>query len=128
MRVYAWVPAAAVALLASASSILPAQAAQDQSKLKPKDIPRLMEEADKFIAANDLPKAEAYLKAIIGLDPKQSQAAFKLGKVCESQQDWDCTLMNYQLAVGSLSGADKAQAHAGRATGHFKAGRYNEAA
>ena len=127
MRVYAWAPAAAVVLLTSVSSVLPV-AAQEQSKLKPKDIPRLMEEADKFIAANDLPKAEAYLKAIIGLDPKQSQAAFKLGKLCESQKDWDCTLMNYQLALGSLTGADKAQAHMGLAAGHFQAGRYTDAA
>lgn len=127
MRVSAWAPAAAVVLLTSVSSILPV-AAQEQSKLKPKDIPRLMEEADKFIAANDVPKAEAYLKAIIGLDPKQSQAAFKLGKLCESQKDWECTLMNYQLALGALAGVEKAQAHLGLAAGHFQAGRYTDAA
>ena len=87
-----------------------------------------MEEADKFIAANDVPKAQAHLKAIIGLDPKQSQAAFKLGKLCESQKDWDCALTNYQLAIGALTGADKAQAHMGLAVGHLQAGRHTDAA
>ncbi len=127
MRTFAWTSAAAAVLLASVSFVVPAHA-QDQSKLKPKDIPRLMEEADKFIAANDMPKAQAYLKAVIGLDPKQSQAAFKLGKLCEAQKDWECALTNYQLALGALTGADKAQAHMGLATGHLQAGRYADAA
>ena len=127
MRTFAWTSAAAAVLLASVSSVVPVYA-QEQSKLKPKDIPRLMEEADKFIAANDIPKAEAYLKAVIGLDPKQSQAAFKLGKLCEAQKDWECTLTNYQLALGALTGADKAQAHMGLAAGHLQAGRYADAA
>ena len=79
---FVWTPAAAVVLIAGVLFAGPVYA-QELAKLKPKDIPRLMEEADKFIAANDGPKAQAYLKAIIGLDPKQSQAAFKLGKLCE---------------------------------------------
>ena len=127
MRTFAWTPAAAVVLLASVSSVVPVHA-QDPSKLKPKDIPRLVEEADKFIAANDVAKAQAHLKAVIGLDPKQSQAAFKLGKLCEVQKDWDCTLTNYQLALGALAGADKAQAHMGLAAGHLQAGRHTDAA
>ncbi|WP_396626213.1 tetratricopeptide repeat protein [Luteitalea sp.] len=125
MRMFAWGPACAVVLL---TGLPVTMQAQEKSKLKPKDIPRLMEEADKFIAANDLPKAEAYLKAIIELDPKQAQAAYKLGTVCESQKDWDCTMMNYQLALGALTGAEKARAHLGLATGHFQAGRYTDAA
>ena len=127
MRTVAWTPAAAVVLIAGVLFAVPVYA-QDLAKLKPKDIPRLMEEADKFIAANDVPKAQAYLKAIIGLDPKQSQAAFKLGKLCEQEKDWDCALTNYQLSIGALTGADKAQAHMGLAAGHLQAGRFTDAA
>ena len=124
MRTRVWTAATAVVLLVSVSG-LQAQAPQ---KFKPKDIPRLMTEADTFIAQNDLPKAAAYLKAIIEVDPKQSQAAFKLAGVCEKQQDGDCAMMNYQLALGALTGPEKATAHLGLATGHLKAGRHGDAA
>ena len=40
MRTFAWTPAAAVVLLASVSLLVPVYA-QDLSKAKPKDIPRL---------------------------------------------------------------------------------------
>lgn len=127
MRMFAWTTAASAALLASLTVSLPLHA-QEKPKFRTRDIPRLMEEADKLIAANDLPKAEAYLKTIVELDPKQSQAAFKLAKVCESQQDWDCMLTNYQLALGALTGPDKAQAHLGLAGGHLRAERHTDAA
>jgi tetratricopeptide (TPR) repeat protein len=127
MRMFAWSTAVSAVLLASLTVPLPLHG-QEKQKFRPRDIPRLMEEADKFIAANDLPKAEAYLKTIIELDPRQSQAAFKLGKVCEAQQDWDCALTNYQLALGALTGPEKAQAHLGMATGHLRAERYTDAA
>jgi tetratricopeptide (TPR) repeat protein len=48
--------------------------------------------------------------------------------VCERQEDWDCVLSNYQLALGSLTGEDKARAHAGLAAGHMRADRYPDAA
>lgn len=127
MRRFAWSSVAFSVLLTGLALSVPLEA-QEKQKLRPRDIPRLMTEADKFIAENDLPKAEAYLKAIIELDPKQSQAAFKLGKVCEAQPDWDCALTNYQLALGALTGAEKAQAHAGMAAGHLQAQRYTDAA
>lgn len=127
MRRFAWSSLALSVLLAGLPLPVPLEA-QEKQKLRPRDIPRLMTEADKFIAENDLAKAEAYLKAIIELDPKQSQAAFKLAKVCEAQPDWDCALTNYQLAIGALEGAEKAQAHAGMAAGHLQAERFTDAA
>ncbi len=127
MRKFAWAAVAAVALLASPGPVAVLWA-QELSKLKPKDIPRLMAEADKFIAANDLPHAQAYLQAVIGLDPTQSQAAFKLAGVCEKQKDWDCTMVNYQLALAALGGAEKARAHLALATGHLRAQRHGDAA
>ncbi|MCC6164097.1 MAG: tetratricopeptide repeat protein [Acidobacteria bacterium] len=121
--------AAAVAMAGALGVWLPTvSAAQEKQKFRARDIPRLMEEADKFIAANELPKAEAYLKAIIEVDPKQAQAAFKLANVCERQNDQDCALLNYQLALASLTGTQKAQAHAGLAAGHVRAGRDTDAA
>lgn len=127
MRMSAWPGMTSGALLLSVLVALPL-AAQDKPKFRARDIPRLMEEAEKFIAANDLPKAEAYLRTVVELDPNQSQAAFKLGRVCEAQQDWECMLANYQLALGGLEGAEKAEAHAGLASGHLRAQRYKDAA
>jgi tetratricopeptide (TPR) repeat protein len=127
MRMSAWVPAAAVALVASQISVLPV-GAQDLSKARARDIPRLMTEADKFVADNDPARAEAHLKAIVGLDPKQSQAAFKLARLCEARKDSECAMANYQLALGALTGADKAQAHLGLAAGHLQAERFPDAA
>ena len=127
MRMCAWAVAAAVALLTSLISVLPV-AAQDLSKARVRDIPRLMTEADKLVAANDLVKAEAHLKAIVGLDPTQAQAAYKLARLCEARKDGECAMANYQLALGALTGADKAQAHLALAGGHLQAERYADAA
>lgn len=127
MRMNAWAAATSAVLLASVAGPV-AATGQEKAKLRPRDIPRLMSEADTFIAQSDLAKAEAYLKAIVELDPTQSQAAYKLATVCETQQDWECALTHYQLAVGSLSGPDKARAHLGLATGHLRAERYTDAA
>jgi tetratricopeptide (TPR) repeat protein len=127
MRIVAW----GVVLSTSVMCLwmpAPSAAGQEARKLRARDIPRLMVEADKFMAEGDLPKAEAYLKAIVELDPRQSQAAFKLGRVCEQQEDWECVLGNYQLALDSLKGEDKATAHAGLAQGHMRAERYTDAA
>ena len=89
MRMVAWAAAAAVALHVTAWVGTPAFG-QDLSKLKPKDIPKLMAEADKFIAADDLPQAAAYLKAIVGLDPKQAPmyAQMLVGMVALTGQWW----------------------------------------
>lgn len=127
MRSAAWTVALSVAGLMCLCLPLASQS-QEAKKFKPKDIPRLMAEADTFIAANDLEKAQAYLAVIVELDPKQSQAAFKLGRVCESLDEWDCVLRNYQMALGGLQGEEKAVAHAGLATGHLRADRATDAA
>jgi tetratricopeptide (TPR) repeat protein len=127
MRISAWIGVLSVSVLLSLSAALPA-VAQEKQKFRPRDIPRLMEEADKFIAANDLPKAEAYLKTIVEIDPRQAQAAFKLGRVQEAQENWDAMMTSYQLALSGIEGAEKAEAHAGLATGHLRAERYPDAA
>src|SRR5690606_30326227 len=91
MRIPAWTGVLSVSMLLSLSAALPL-VAQDKPKFRTRDIPRLMEEADKFIAADDLPKAAAYLKTIVELDPRQAQAAFKLGRVQEAQEDWSAMM------------------------------------
>jgi len=127
MRMFAWIPAAAVVLSASLFTVLPV-AAQDLSKARVRDIPRLLTEADALVAKNDPTQAEAYYKAILGLDPKQTPAAYKLARLCAARKDSDCAMANYQLALASLAGPEKAQAHLGLATGHFQAERYGDAA
>jgi tetratricopeptide (TPR) repeat protein len=105
-----------------------ASAAQQPRKLSSRDVARMLAEADKLAAEGQVGDARQHLTAIVQHDPTNAAAAFKLGRLCETMEDWDCVLTAYQLSVANLQGQEKAEAHAGLAAGHLRANRYTDAA
>ena len=57
-----------------------------------------LEKAEKSIKAGDLDKARIELKNVLQIDPKDSEAYFKLGVVYEGQQDFRKAYGNYSKA------------------------------
>lgn len=107
---------------------VPATPADQDRKLNRRDIEKLAAEADKLAAEGQFAAARERLDAIVRQDPTNALAALKLARVCESLSDWACAGGAYQIAATNAQGADRADALAGLAAAHWRAGRDSDAA
>lgn len=103
-------------------------ASQQAQKLTPKDAAKMVAETDKLAAEGRLAEARERLSTVVQQDPTNASAALKLGRICQSLQDWDCALTGYQIAVANVQGVEKAEAQAGLAAAHLRRARYQDAA
>jgi len=115
-----------MALLVCLSAATPASAGQGR-KLSQRDVARTITEADKLAAEGRLEEARQTLSAALEKDPSQAAIALKLAGTCEALGDWDCVSTASQIAATGAQGPEKAQAHAGLAAAHLRAGRHGDA-
>jgi tetratricopeptide (TPR) repeat protein len=120
--------ARAASLIAIFVSVSAAVSAQETKKLNPRDVAKLVAEADKAAAEGRHADAQKQLTIVIQQDPANAAVALKLGRVCKTLQDWDCVLTGYQLALAGAQGAEKAEAHAALASVYVRQGRHQDAA
>jgi len=104
-----------------------AGAAQEQKKLSKGDMRRLTQEADKFVAENNLKEARARYRAVVESDPANVAVALKLGKTAEDLKDWEGAAFAYTIASSNAKGPEQAEALAGLAMTNVRRGRYTEA-
>ncbi len=115
----------ALAILASASTSLglPAQ----QKPLAPKDVAKLVAEADKLAAEGKLLDARQRYALVLEQDPANAGAALKLARTCEALREWDCAAGAYAAAAGASQGGERSDAYANLAAVHLRRAAYPQA-
>jgi tetratricopeptide (TPR) repeat protein len=123
-------PIAAVTLVVSLLSVAaePQEKKQEQKKLNPQELKRMAADGDRLMAEGKMADARRHFLTVLEQEPANVPVALKLGRTCESIQDWDGAIAAYQKVAASAQGPERAEGLAGLAGAYVRTRQFKEAA